>query len=85
VTLEATGNAPAVARIIKPHVAQLLIVDTRPLKAIAESEQSTPRSAPPDRCAPRSRPRTRGARRLDRRRRAPMSVLFWHLLACGED
>jgi transposase len=43
VALEATGNALAIARIIKPHVAQVVIVNTRRLKAIAESKQKTDR------------------------------------------
>jgi len=43
VALEATGNALAVARIIKPHVAEAVIVNTRRLKAIAESKQKTDR------------------------------------------
>lgn len=43
VALEATGNALAIARIIRPHVAQVLIVNTRRLKAIAESKQKTDR------------------------------------------
>jgi transposase len=43
VALEATGNALAIARIIKPHVAQVLIVNTRRLKAISESKQKTDR------------------------------------------
>lgn len=43
VALEATGNALAIARIIEPHVAQVVIVNTRRLKAIAESKQKTDR------------------------------------------
>ena len=43
VALEATGNALAIARIIKPHVAQVVIVNTRRLKAIAEAKQKTDR------------------------------------------
>jgi transposase len=43
VALEATSNALAIARIIKPHVAQVVIVNTRRLKAIAESKQKTDR------------------------------------------
>jgi transposase len=43
VALEATGNALAIARVIKPHVAQVMIVNTRRLKAISESKQKTDR------------------------------------------
>jgi transposase len=43
VALEATGNALAIARIIKAHVAQVVIVNTRRLKAISESKQKTDR------------------------------------------
>ncbi len=43
VALEATGNALAIARIIKPHVAEVVIVNTRRLKAIADSKQKTDR------------------------------------------
>ena len=43
VALEATGNALAIARIIEPHVAEVVIVNTRTLKAIAESKQKTDR------------------------------------------
>ena len=43
VALEATGNALAIARIIGPHVAAVEIVNTRRLKAIAESKQKTDR------------------------------------------
>jgi transposase len=43
VALEATSNALAIARIIKVHVAQVVIVNTRRLKAIAESKQKTDR------------------------------------------
>ena len=41
--MEATGNALAIARIIGPHVAAVEIVNTRRLKAIAESKQKTDR------------------------------------------
>ena len=43
VALEATGNALAIARIIEPHVAEVVIVNTRTLKAISESKQKTDR------------------------------------------
>ena len=43
VALEATGNALVIARIIEPHVAEVVIVNTRTLKAIAESKQKTDR------------------------------------------
>jgi transposase len=43
VALEATGNALAIARIIEPHVASVVIVNTRRLKAISESKQKTDR------------------------------------------
>lgn len=47
VALVATGNALAIARIIKPCVAQVLIVNTRRLKAISESNERTPFMGPP--------------------------------------
>jgi len=43
VALEATGNALAIARIIRPHVAEVVIVNTRQLAAIAQSKQKTDR------------------------------------------
>jgi transposase len=43
VALEATGNALAIARIIGPHVAEVLIVNTNQLQAIANSKQKTDR------------------------------------------
>lgn len=43
VALEATGNALAIARIIGPHVAEVVIANTRQLKAISESKQKTDR------------------------------------------
>jgi transposase len=43
VALEATGNALAIARIIRPHVKEVLIVNTRQLQAIANSKQKTDR------------------------------------------
>jgi transposase len=43
VALEATGNALAIARIIRPHVREVLIVNTRQLQAIASSKQKTDR------------------------------------------
>ena len=43
VALEATGNALAIARIIRPHVNRVVIVNTRRLKAISESKQKTDR------------------------------------------
>jgi transposase len=51
VALEATGNALAIARIIKPHVAQVVIVNTRRLKAIAEAKQKTDRHDAKTPCA----------------------------------
>jgi transposase len=41
VALEATGPAHAIARIIEPHVAGVLIANTRKLRAIAESKVKT--------------------------------------------
>jgi transposase len=43
VALEATSNALAIARIIRPHVAEVVIVNTRQLQAIANSKQKTDR------------------------------------------
>jgi transposase len=43
VALEATGNALAIARITEPHVAEVVIVNTRKLAAISESKQKTDR------------------------------------------
>lgn len=43
VALEATGNALAIARIIRPHVAEVLVVNTRRLAAISEAKQKTDR------------------------------------------
>jgi transposase len=43
VALEATGNALAIARIIRPHVAEVLIVNTNRLQAIADSKHKTDR------------------------------------------
>lgn len=43
VALEATGNALAIARIIRPHVSEVMIVNTRQLQAIANSKQKTDR------------------------------------------
>ena len=43
VALEATGNALAIARIIRPHVKEVVIVNTRQLQAIADSKQKTDR------------------------------------------
>ena len=43
VALEATGNALAIARIIRPHVEEVVIVNARRLKAIAEAKQKTDR------------------------------------------
>jgi transposase len=43
VALETTGNALAIARIIGPHVALVVIVNTRRLKPISESKQKTDR------------------------------------------
>ena len=41
VALEATGPAQAIARILEPHVARVLIANTRKLWAIAESKVKT--------------------------------------------
>jgi transposase len=43
VALEATGNALAIARIIRPHVGEVLIVNTNQLQAIANSKHKTDR------------------------------------------
>jgi transposase len=43
VALEATSNSLAIARIIRPHVAEVVIVNTRQLQAIANSKQKTDR------------------------------------------
>jgi transposase len=43
VALEATGNALAIARILRPCVAEVVIVNTRKLAAIAEAKQKTDR------------------------------------------
>src|SRR5579875_900474 len=43
VALEATGNALAIARIIRPHVKEVLIVNTNQLQAIADSKHKTDR------------------------------------------
>jgi transposase len=43
VTLEATGNALAIARILRPHVREVVIVNTRRLAAIAQAKQKTDR------------------------------------------
>jgi transposase len=43
VALEATGNALAIARIIRPHVREVLIVNTNQLQAIANSKHKTDR------------------------------------------
>lgn len=43
VALEATSNALAIARIIRPHVKEVVIVNTRQLQAIANSKQKTDR------------------------------------------
>src|SRR5207302_8209934 len=41
VALEATGPALKIARILEPHVGQVLIANTRKLRAIAESKVKT--------------------------------------------
>src|SRR2546429_3647708 len=41
VALEATGPAQAIARILEPHVARVVIANTRKLSAIAESKVKT--------------------------------------------
>jgi transposase len=43
VALEATGNALAIARILRPHVHEVLIVNTNQLQAIANSKHKTDR------------------------------------------
>ena len=43
IALEATGNALAIARIIRPHVRQVVIVNTRRLAAISSAKQKTDR------------------------------------------
>ena len=43
VALEATSNSLAIARIIRPHVKEVVIVNTRQLQAIANSKQKTDR------------------------------------------
>lgn len=43
VALESTSNALAIARLIKPHVKEVVIVNTRRLKAIAEAKHKTDR------------------------------------------
>jgi transposase len=43
VALEATGNALAIARIVRPHVKEVVIVNTRRLKAISEAKHKTDR------------------------------------------
>ena len=43
VALEATGNALLIARIIRPHVRQVVIVNTRRLAAISDAKQKTDR------------------------------------------
>ena len=43
VALEATGNALAIARIIRPHVAEVVVVNTRRLAAISEAKQKSDR------------------------------------------
>jgi transposase len=58
VALEATGNALAIARIVRPHVKEVVIVNTRRLKAISEAKHKTDRRDQPGRCA-QLRPRAR--------------------------
>jgi len=41
VAMEATGSALAIARILEPHVARVVIANTRKLSAIAESKVKT--------------------------------------------
>lgn len=43
VALEATSNALAIARILRPHVGEVVIVNTRQLQAISASRQKTDR------------------------------------------
>jgi transposase len=43
VALEATGNALAIARLIRTHVNEVVIVNTRRLKAISEAKHKTDR------------------------------------------
>jgi len=57
VALEATGNALLIARIIRPHVRQVVIVNTRRLAAISDA-------TPPRRPHPRAAAGGRDARGL---------------------
>src|SRR4051812_20567658 len=43
VAMEATGNALLIARIIRPHVADVIVANTRRLAAIAEAKNKTDR------------------------------------------
>jgi transposase len=43
VALEATGNALAIARILRPHVAEVVVVNTRRLAAISEAKHKSDR------------------------------------------
>jgi transposase len=46
VALETTGNALSIARIIEPHVAGVLIADTRNVRAITHAKVKTTASTP---------------------------------------
>jgi transposase len=43
VALEATGNALAIARILDPHVEQVVVADPRPLRAMSSAKAKTDR------------------------------------------
>jgi transposase len=43
VALESTGGAEAIARILRPHVARVVVVNTKKLKAISEAKAKTDR------------------------------------------
>ena len=43
VALEATANALAIARILEPHVAQVVVADPRPLRAMSSAKAKTDR------------------------------------------
>src|SRR5215216_5183319 len=43
VALEATGPAAAIARILEPHVARVVVANTRRVRAIAEAKVKTDR------------------------------------------
>ena len=43
VALESTGGAPAIAAILRPHVARVVVVNTKKLRQISEAEAKTDR------------------------------------------